>query len=97
MSTKNIFYTSNSHSKLYPHNSRGQFKSQTDESEFKYLGEDSFSLAIKSITFENKFNSFNSKLGTPHMILVQGISYWSGKVLPHSWSSSKTFRYDLKT
>ena len=71
MSTKNIFYTSNSHSEIYPNNSRGRFKTQNDESEFKYLGVDSFSLAIKSITFENKFNSFNSKLGTPHMIFVQ--------------------------
>ena len=71
MTTKNIFYTSNSHSEIYPENSRGRFKTHFDENHFKYIGAENFSLAIKSITIENKFNSFNSELGKPHMILVQ--------------------------
>ena len=72
MTTKNIFYTSNSHSEIYPENSRSRFKTQNNESQFKYINAaDGFSLAIKSITIENKFNSFNSELGKPHMILVQ--------------------------
>ncbi len=71
MSTRNIFYTSNSHSNIFPKNARSNFSCQIDVNEFSYLHPNNLSVAIKSITFENKFNTISNEYGKPHIILIQ--------------------------
>ena len=71
MSTRNIFYTSNSHGNIFPKNARSNFSCQIDEHEFGYLQSENISAAIKSITFENKFNIISAEYGKPSIILIQ--------------------------
>ena len=71
MSTKNIYYTSTSSSNIFPQNSRGRFSSQIDQNEFQYLDFKEISVAVKSITFENKYNLFTSEYGFPNMVILQ--------------------------
>ena len=69
--TKNIYYTSTSAQDIFPQNSRGGFNSQIDENEFHYLNFKEISVALKSVTFENKYNLFTSEYGFPNMIIFQ--------------------------
>jgi hypothetical protein len=71
MSTKNIYYTSTASANIFPQNSRGGFNSQIDQNEFQYLDFKEISVAVKSITFENKYNLFTSEHGYPNMIIIQ--------------------------
>ena len=71
MPTKNIFYSSNSYSNIYPNNARSNFVTQIDENEFHYIKPNNISAAVKTITFENRFNSFRSDYGRPNLILIQ--------------------------
>jgi hypothetical protein len=71
MSTKNIYYTSNSSANIFPQNSRGGFNSQIDENEFQYIDFKEISVAVKSVTFENKYNLFTSEYGLPNMVILQ--------------------------
>lgn len=76
MSAKNIFYTSNSHGDIFPKNARSNFSCQIDENEFGYLQSENITAAIKSITFENKFNIIPAEYGKPSMILIQEDNGW---------------------
>ena len=71
MTTKNIYYTSTSSANIFPQNSRGGFNSQIDPNEFHYLDFKEILVAVKSITFENKYNLFTSEHGFPNMIILQ--------------------------
>jgi hypothetical protein len=74
MADKSIFYTSNSHTNIFPSNSRGSFVSHIDENEFGYLGlidKQNVKIGIKEITFENTYNTFRTKYGSPNMIIIQ--------------------------
>ena len=84
MTEKSIFYTSNSHSNIFPSNSRGSFISHIDENEFGYLGfgdKQNVKIGLKEITFENTYNSFRTKYGCPNMIIVQ--DNYGKKIDPH--------------
>ena len=71
MTERSVFYTSNSHSDIFPNNTRGSFENHIDENEFDYLDSKHLSVAIKSVTFENKFNAVTSRFGYPNMIIIQ--------------------------
>ena len=71
MTERSVFYTSNSHSDIFPNNTRGSFDSHIDENEFDYLDSKRLSVAIKNVTFENKFNAVTSRFGYPNMIIIQ--------------------------
>ena len=71
MSAKNIYYTSTSSANIFPQNSRGGFNSQIDQNEFQYLDFKEISVAVKSVTFENKYNLFTSEYGFPNMVIIQ--------------------------
>ena len=73
MSERSVFYASNSHSDVYTANTRGSFTSLIDENEFDYLDSSQLCVAVKSVTFENKFNIVTSRLGYPNMIIIQDI------------------------
>ena len=53
MTSKNIFFTSNSHSEIYPANTRSKFCSQIDQNKIDYIDKNNVTAAIKTITFEN--------------------------------------------
>ena len=52
-------------------NARSNFITQIDKNEFNYIDSKNLSVAIKSITFENKFNTISDEYGNPSMILIQ--------------------------
>ena len=68
---KSIYYTSNSSSSKYPMNTRTSFVNQIDEQEFHYIDNKSTQVGLKGITFDNRYNTFTPKYGTPNMIIVQ--------------------------
>ena len=68
---KSIYYTSNSSSSKYPMNTRTSFVNQIDEHEFHYIDNKSIHVGLKGITFENRYNTFTPKYGSPNMIIVQ--------------------------
>ena len=67
---RSLFFSSNSHSQNFPTNSRSQFKVEIDETDFNYLKQDEVMTAVKSITFDNKYNTFVHKNNSPHLIVV---------------------------
>ena len=69
--TKNIFYASNSYSAKFSNNTRSSFKCQIDPNEFSYFKHNNISAAIKSITFQNSFNTYEAKNDSPNLILIQ--------------------------
>ena len=71
MTTKSIFYSSNSHIDIFPKNNRCSFMSQIDHNELGYIRTDNITAAIKNITFENKFDLVSHGYGEPDMILIQ--------------------------
>ena len=68
---KNVYYMSTSHADKFPKNSRSSFSCQIDSNEFHYFDHENISAAIKSVTFDNKFNTYEAKFGYPHMIIIQ--------------------------
>ena len=68
---KNVYFTSTSHSDLFPKNSRSSFNCQIDENEFHYFDRNNISAAIKSITFDNNFNTYEPKFGHANMVIIQ--------------------------
>ena len=68
---KNIYYTSNSFQTDYPENSRSSFINRVDEHEFHYINKQNIKIGLKEITFENTYNTFKTKYGSPNMIVVQ--------------------------
>ena len=84
MADKSIFYTSNSHTNIFPNNSRGSFVSHIDENEFGYLGlidKQNVKIGLKEITFENTYNTFRTKYGSPNMIIIQ--DNYGKKIVPN--------------
>ena len=73
MAERSVFYASNSHSDIFPNNTRGSFESHIDENEFDYLDSKRLSVAIKNVTFENKFSAVTSRYGYPNMIVIQDL------------------------
>ena len=71
ISSKNIYYTSNSMQTKYPDNTRSSFVNQIDEQEFHYINKQNVRVGLKEITFENRYNTFITEYGTPSMIIVQ--------------------------
>ena len=71
MTSKNIFFTSNSHSEIYPANTRSKFCSQIDQNKIDYIDRNNVTAAIKTITFENKFNALSNEYGKPSIIVIQ--------------------------
>jgi len=71
MTSKNIFFTSNSHSEIYPANTRSKFCSQIDQNKIDYIDKNNVTAAIKTITFENKFNALSNEYGKPSIIVIQ--------------------------
>ena len=69
--TKNVFYASNSYSDKFLDNTRSSFKCQIDPNEFGYFKHTNISAAIKSITFQNSFNTYEAKNDSPNLILIQ--------------------------
>ena len=69
--TKNIYYASNSHSLNFHQNTRSSFRCQIDRNEFDYFEHQNIAAAIKSVTFQNTYNNYEAKFGTPNMILIQ--------------------------
>ena len=69
--TKNIFYASDSYSAKFLDNTRSSFKCQIDPNEFGYFEHNDISAAIKSITFQNSFNTYKAKNNSPNLILIQ--------------------------
>ena len=55
----------------FPKNSRSSFRSQIDDNEFHYFEHKNISAAIKSVTFDNKFNTYEPKFGYPNMVIIQ--------------------------
>ena len=83
MDDKSIFYTSNSHTNIFPSNSRGSFVSHIDENEFGYLGlidKKNVKIGLKEITFENTYNTFRTKYGSPNMVIIQ--DNYGKKIVP---------------
>ena len=68
---KNVYYTSNSFQTDYPENSRSSFINRIDEHEFHYINKQNIKIGLKEITFENTYNTFKTKYGSPNMIIVQ--------------------------
>ena len=84
MADKSIFYTSNSHTNIFPSNSRGSFVSHIDENEFGYLGlidKQNVKIGLKEITFENTYNTFRTKYGSPNMVIIQ--DNYGKKIVPN--------------
>ena len=84
MADKSIFYTSNSHTNIFPNNSRGSFVSHIDENEFDYLGlidKQNVKIGLKEITFENTYNTFRTKYGSPNMVIIQ--DNYGKKIVPN--------------
>jgi len=84
MDEKSIFYTSNSHTNIFPRNSRGSFVTHIDENEFDYLGiidKQNIKIGLKEITFENTYNTFRTKYGIPNMIIIQ--DNYGKKIVPN--------------
>ena len=52
-------------------NTRTSFVNQIDEHEFHYIDNKSIHVGLKGITFENRYNTFTPKYGSPNMIIVQ--------------------------
>lgn len=73
MTSKNIFFTSNSHSEIFPANTRSKFCSQIDQNKIDYIDKNNVTTAIKTITFENKFNALSNEYGKPSIIVIQQI------------------------
>ena len=73
MTSKNIFFTSNSHSEIFPANTRRKFCSQIDQNKIDYIDKNNVTTAIKTITFENKFNALSNEYGKPSIIVIQQI------------------------
>ena len=73
MDIKSIYYTSNSFDSKFPTNSRSSFKNQIDEHEFHYIKNKNIQIGLKELTIENRYNTFETKYGSPHMIIVQNI------------------------
>lgn len=73
MDIKSIYYTSNSFDSKFPLNNRSSFKNQIDEHEFHYIRNKNIQIGLKELTFENRYNTFETKYGSPHMIIVQNI------------------------
>ena len=68
---KNVYFMSTSHTDKFPNNSRSSFSCQIDNNEFYYFDHKNISAAIKSVTFDNKFNTYDPKFGYPNMIIIQ--------------------------
>ena len=66
-----MFFTSNSHSKIYPANTQSKFCSQIDPKTIDYIERNNVTAAIKTITFENKFNALSNEYGKPSIIVIQ--------------------------
>ena len=84
MADKSIFYTSNSNTNIFPSNSRGSFVSHLDESEFGYLGlidKQNVKIGLKEITFDNTYNTFRTKYGSPNMVIIQ--DNYGKKIVPN--------------
>ena len=62
---------SSSHTDKFPKNSRSSFSCQIDDNEFHYFDHKNISAAIKSVTFDNKFNTYEPKFGHPNMVIIQ--------------------------
>ena len=69
--SKNIYYTSNSFQSKYPENSRSSFVNKIDEQEFHYIDKQNVKIGLKEITFQNSYNTFKTKYGSPNMIIVE--------------------------
>ena len=89
--TKSIFYASNSYSAKFSNNTRSSFKCQIDPNEFDYFKHDDISAAIKSITFQNSFNTYKAKNDSPNLILIQNfineeplLKYEGKYAIPHN-------------
>ena len=54
-------------------NNRSSFRNQIDEHEFHYINNKNIQIGLKELTFENRYNTFETKYGSPHMIIVQNI------------------------
>ena len=50
---KNIFYSSNANSDIYPNNTRSKFNTYINIHSLDYLPDENIEVAIKSITFDN--------------------------------------------
>ena len=68
---KNVYFLSTSHTNQFPQNSRSSFTSRIDENEFHYFDHNNISAAIKSVTFDNKFNTYEPKFGEANMVIIQ--------------------------
>ena len=71
MISKSLFFTSNSHSEIYTANTRSKFFSQIDSKKNDYIDSDNVITAIKTITFDNKFNTISNEYGKPSIIIIQ--------------------------
>ena len=54
-------------------NTRSSFRNQIDEHEFHYIRNKNIQIGLKELTFENRYNTFETRYGSPHMIIVQNI------------------------
>ena len=57
---RTIFYASNMQSSLFPSNSRSNFKTYIHPQDLSYVSNDDIEVGIKSITFDNNFESYFS-------------------------------------
>ena len=68
---KNIFYCSNSQNKMFPDNTRSNFCNYVDINDLSYISNNHLYAAVKSITFDNRCNTFTLNKVVPDIIIIQ--------------------------